>query len=79
MPICRALLNPIALCSFEFVPRLVFMLSTFGYMIFLIVYKFTVDWPNRPDLDPPNLVQVRLACLVFPPFFRFSADLLLLL
>jgi hypothetical protein len=30
--------------SFEFIPRLTFMLSTFGYMIFLIIYKFTVDW-----------------------------------
>lgn len=29
---------------FEFLPQLVFMLTMFAYMDFMIIYKWTVDW-----------------------------------
>ena len=39
---------------FEFVPQLAFMLLLFGYMDFLIFFKWTVDWgidsPNAPSI-----------------------------
>lgn len=50
---------------FEFVPRLVFMLSTFGYMVFLIVYKFCVDW-SLPNRSPPNLIQTMIQMFLQP-------------
>jgi V-type H+-transporting ATPase subunit a len=50
---------------FEFVPRLVFMLSTFGYMIFLIIYKLSIDWANS-KAAPPNLVQTMISMFLSP-------------
>ena len=50
---------------FEFLPRLTFLLSTFGYMIFLIIYKFCVDWTTSP-VAPPNLVQTMIAMFLSP-------------
>ncbi len=39
---------------FEFIPQLTFMLLLFGYMDFLIFFKWTVDWgidsPNAPSI-----------------------------
>jgi len=29
---------------FEFIPQLTFLILLFGYMDFLIIYKWTVDW-----------------------------------
>ena len=43
---------------------MLFMLCTFGYMIFLIIYKFCVDNPN-----PPNLIQV---CELFKFHYCFA-------
>jgi V-type H+-transporting ATPase subunit a len=40
------------------------MLSTFGYMIFLIIYKFCVDWTIQTN--PPNLVQTMIAMFLSP-------------
>lgn len=45
---------------FEFVPRMVFMLSTFGYMCWMILYKWTVDW-NNSSVSPPNLIQTMIS------------------
>ena len=41
--------NNIHFCSvidfiFEFIPQLIFLVLLFGYMDFLIVYKWTVNW-----------------------------------
>ena len=51
---------------FEFVPRFLFLACTFGWMIFLIVYKFTIDWAMFGDRaarqpPPPNLITVSLS------------------
>lgn len=44
----------------EFLPRILFMLSTFGYMVALIIYKLCTDWTHSP-VSPPNLVQTMIA------------------
>jgi V-type H+-transporting ATPase subunit a len=36
---------------FEFIPQLVFMILLFGYMDFLIIYKWLSNWPN-PSVAP---------------------------
>jgi V-type H+-transporting ATPase subunit a len=39
---------------FEFIPQLIFLVSLFGYMDFLIIYKWLVPWklyePNAPSI-----------------------------
>jgi V-type H+-transporting ATPase subunit a len=50
---------------FEFIPRMCFLLSTFGYMIFMIIYKWTVDWSSRPN-SPPNLIQTMINMFLKP-------------
>jgi len=62
--------------AFEFVPRLVFMLFTMGYMVFLIFYKFMKPWevggviphPTDPEQDwlAPNLIQVMIKMFLSP-------------
>eukprot|EP00463_Aulacantha_scolymantha_P005824 TRINITY_DN7226_c0_g1_i1.p1 TRINITY_DN7226_c0_g1~~TRINITY_DN7226_c0_g1_i1.p1 ORF type:complete len:121 (+),score=4.84 TRINITY_DN7226_c0_g1_i1:48-365(+) len=49
---------------FEFLPRILFMLCTFGYMICMIVYKMFVQW-NNPS-DAPNLIQTMIK-MFLPP------------
>jgi len=52
---------------FEFIPQLVFMLSTFGYMVFLIIYKFCIDWNgDTTRAGPPNLIQTMIAMFLSP-------------
>ena len=40
---------------FEAIPQLVFMLVTFGYMVFCIVVKWLKDWTNK---DPPSIISL---------------------
>ena len=40
---------------FEFLPELIFMQSTFGYLVFLIIYKWNVDWVNAEKIAPSLL------------------------
>jgi V-type H+-transporting ATPase subunit a len=51
---------------FEFVPRFAFLSCTFGYMNFLIVYKWTVDWSVVVDRDPPSLITTMVAMFLQP-------------
>jgi len=53
----------------EFIPRLTFMMCTFGYMIWMVVYKFTIDWEHEMtynDRVPPNLVQTMTQMFLKP-------------
>eukprot|EP01006_Ploeotia_vitrea_P050333 TRINITY_DN67445_c6_g4_i1.p1 TRINITY_DN67445_c6_g4~~TRINITY_DN67445_c6_g4_i1.p1 ORF type:complete len:915 (+),score=490.58 TRINITY_DN67445_c6_g4_i1:117-2861(+) len=50
----------------EFIPQLVFMTCTFGYMIFLIVLKFTIDWKRAAGREAPNLIQTMINMFLQP-------------
>lgn len=47
----------------EFVPQLIFMLSLFGYLCFLIIYKWCIpvsDWPSINGGQAPDLLNVMI-------------------
>lgn len=54
----------------DFIPRLLFMSITFGYMCFLIVFKWCVDWYGAVDPhqrgSPPNLIQTMINMCLSP-------------
>lgn len=51
----------------EFLPRLLFLLCTFGYMIFIIIAKMVIDWSgDRPNQTPPNLVVTMIDLFLSP-------------
>jgi len=50
---------------FEFIPRICFMLSTFGYMITMIIYKTFVDW-EKEGKPAPNLIQTMIKMFLSP-------------
>ena len=52
--------NTINFCNlvdfiFEFVPQLIFLVLLFGYMDFLIIFKWTVDWGLYAS-DAPSVI-----------------------
>eukprot|EP01119_Soliformovum_irregulare_P011820 TRINITY_DN29_c0_g1_i1.p1 TRINITY_DN29_c0_g1~~TRINITY_DN29_c0_g1_i1.p1 ORF type:complete len:860 (+),score=223.58 TRINITY_DN29_c0_g1_i1:386-2581(+) len=48
---------------FEFLPQIIFMMSLFGYMVFLIFYKWSVvSWPG----NPPFLLNVMIQMFLSP-------------
>lgn len=47
---------------FEFLPQLTFMLITFGYMCFCIIYKWLTPWESL-DLSlhpPPGIINIMI-------------------
>lgn len=48
---------------FQFVPSLLFFLSTFGYMVAIILYKWCQDWTSR---RPPGLIQTMINMFLQP-------------
>lgn len=54
---------------FEAVPQIIFMLALFGYMCFVIIYKWTVDWINdcdRTNCNPPALITTLINIVLSP-------------
>jgi len=53
---------------FEFLPQLVFMLSLFGYMVFLIIYKWSVPASHwiEADISAPFLLNVMIQMFLSP-------------
>jgi V-type H+-transporting ATPase subunit a len=49
----------------EFVPQLLFMLCTFGYMIFMIILKWTIDFVGT-GREAPNLIQSMIKMYLSP-------------
>jgi len=60
--------------KYEFIPRLLFLLCTFGYMILLIIIKWCIDWTDSPTA-PPNLVQTMIAMFLSPGSVDSSTQL----
>lgn len=50
---------------YDFIPKMVFMCCTFGYMSWMILYKWCQDWTTRPH-SPPNLIQTMIAMFLSP-------------
>lgn len=44
---------------FEFIPQILFLLLLFGYMDFLIIYKWTVDWGLFPA-NAPSIITTMI-------------------
>lgn len=44
---------------FEFIPQLIFMLSTFGYMVFLIIAKWSINFSNHVQ-DAPSIISLMI-------------------
>jgi V-type H+-transporting ATPase subunit a len=47
----------------EFVPQMIFLLSLFGYMDFLIFYKWSQDWTGR---EAPFILNVMIDMFLKP-------------
>jgi len=50
----------------EFIPQLMFLVSFFNYMQFIIIYKWCTDWQNETGRIPPSLITI-LVNLVLSP------------
>jgi len=49
----------------EFVPQAIFMLSIFGYLVFAIFFKWSVDWVDE-GLPAPSLIAMLIAFFMQP-------------
>ena len=54
----------------EVLPQLIFMISLFGYMIFLIVVKWCIDWTSPTDAPgpPPSLIDTLINIALKPGY-----------
>jgi V-type H+-transporting ATPase subunit a len=43
---------------FEFLPQIVLLLALFGFMDFMIIYKWTTNW--HLVKDPPSIIQLMI-------------------
>jgi len=49
---------------FEFVPQFIFMMAFFGYMCFLIIYKWCIDWTTSTLPATPSLITVLIKMIL---------------
>src|SRR5690348_8163894 len=52
----------------EFIPQLLFMLCLFGYMVILILYKWSLPFSYwvKMNMDPPFLLNVMIQMFLSP-------------
>ena len=50
---------------FEFIPQLLFMTCTFGYMCFCIIVKWLTDWSTK---QPPQIINVFIEFVQQPEY-----------
>ena len=48
---------------FEFIPQIIFMIITFGYMIFMIFYKWLTDYTKETD-KAPSIITIMINMIV---------------
>lgn len=41
---------------FEFIPQIIFMVLLFGYMDFLIIFKWLKPWPEQDSWKAPSII-----------------------
>ncbi len=49
---------------FEFIPQFIFMMAFFGYMIFLIIYKWCINWQSSTLPSTPSLITVLIKMIL---------------
>jgi len=49
----------------EWLPQILFMECLFGYLVIIIIYKWTVDW-STSDSSPPNLLNTLIFMVLQP-------------
>ncbi|CAD8152710.1 unnamed protein product [Paramecium pentaurelia] len=50
---------------FEFIPQLIFFTCTFGWMDFLIIYKWFVNWTGKTD-EAPSVITLMINMILAP-------------
>ena len=48
---------------FEFIPQIIFMIITFGYMLFMIFYKWLTDYTKETD-KAPSIITIMINMIV---------------
>jgi V-type H+-transporting ATPase subunit a len=60
---------------FVFVPELVFFLSIFGYLVFMIFLKWSIDWVAIAQ-QPPSLLNTLISMFMAPGVYTEESRLL---
>mmetsp|Transcript_39505 Transcript_39505/g.63362 ORF Transcript_39505/g.63362 Transcript_39505/m.63362 type:complete len:868 (+) Transcript_39505:122-2725(+) len=51
---------------YVWIPQMLFMMCTFGYMCFMIIYKWTIDYSGEGADEPPALIQTMIKMFLSP-------------
>ncbi len=66
---------------FEFVPRIIFLLCTFGYLVFMIFLKWNTDWAGMGKAHDAPILLNELIYMFLPnpnppvPFYTGKSEI----